>query len=69
MNIFELILIANDIEVKIFINMCLAIDQSLVVFWKIFLSHQSFWVKKCKINVYEEKGVLSDILIKLMCMR
>ena len=42
------LLCASDIDLKTFINMCLAMDQSLVFFWKKFLSLQHFFVQKCK---------------------
>ena len=49
----------NDMEMNLGINLCILMDQNLVVFWKSFLSLPN--------NDFEEEWFLSEIFIKLKC--
>ena len=55
-------------EINFGINLCILMDQSLVVLWKSFLSLPSFGIKmKNNNNVFEEEWFLSEIIMKLKC--
>ena len=46
-------------------NLCISIDESLVVLRKSVIPTRIFWFKNAKINFFEEKWELSTVFIKL----
>ena len=55
---------ADDIEMIFYLNLCIYMDKSLVVFRKSFLVLLRFLVKNAKNNIFEDK-----CFIKLKCRR
>ena len=53
------------IEMNFCQNLCISIDESLVVLRNSFIEPRIFWFKNAKINFFEEKWDLSAVFIKL----
>ena len=47
----------NKIEMNFCQNLCISIDESLVVLCNSFIPPHSFWVKNAKINFLQKRGI------------
>ena len=47
------------------LNVCIYMDNSLVVSWKSFLALLRFWVKNAKNNIFEDKCFLSKMFYQI----
>ena len=47
------------------LNLCIDMDNSLVVFWKVFLYFTVFWLKMQEKNFFEDKCFLSKIFYQI----
>ena len=51
------------------LNLCIYMDNSLVVFWKSFRVLLRFLVKNAKNNIFEDKCFLGKMFYRMKCMR